>query len=294
MPKECSHHHCNHSYHASAFGVAGELLRPAQRSIAAQAATTLSPAGGRGFDRVDNFQLDGILSFRSAYTEVGGSFDPCHNIHTSYAISVIEGLNIADIVKADKVVSRVAVYSAPEDSDDEASFDITGSHFENLRICGHPIDVKLATHEFHKHDTYSKFEQAHQAKKADHLLFLAGLSKLNDNKLQELENEYHALHGVSKRIAGWKKSPRKNRDVTAYLCSAAGHLDLKEHVGADSELQGFGPIICIPKFGIVRLAEVVVHKDRRQLNMLRVDMCSTGDGTIHTGGTSGGGGTGVP
>jgi hypothetical protein len=78
------------------------------------------------------------------------------------------------------------------------------------------------------------------------------------------------------------------------MCSAAGHLDLKQHVGANSEIQGFGPVICIPKFGVIRLAEVVIHKERRQLNMLRVEMCSTGTGTIHTGGSGGGGGTGSP
>jgi len=295
MAKECSHHHCSHIYHATAYGVSGELLRPAQRSIPAQATVTLAPGGGRGFDRVENFQLDGILSFRSASTEVGGSFDDCHNIHTSYASSVIEDLNIADIVKADKVVSRVSVYSAPEGSDGESSFDITGSHFENLRICGYPVDVKLATQEFHKHNTYSKFESALHAKKADHLLFLSGLSKLKDKQLHDLEGEYHALTGVSQRIAGWKKRTPKSRSGMTYLCSAAGHLDLQKHVGANSEIQGFGPIICIPKFGIIRLAEVVIHKDRRQLNMLRVEMCSTSDGSIHTGGSGGGtGGTTFP
>ncbi len=288
MAKECSHHHCSHRYHATAFGVSGELLRPAQRSIPAQAATTLAPGGGRGFDRVENFQLDGILSFRSASSEVGGSFDDCHNLHTSYAYSMIEGLNIAGMVTADKVVSRLAVYSPEEGSTDESSFDITGSYFENLRICGYPVDVKLATHEFHKHDTYSKFERALQTKRADHLLFLFELSKLGAKQLQDLEDKYHALHGVSKRIAGWKHGTSKNR-ATAYMCSAAGHLDLKQHVGVNSEIQGFGPIICIPKFGIVHLAEVVIHKERRQLNMLRVEMCSTGTGNIHTGGSDGGG-----
>jgi hypothetical protein len=289
MAKECSHHHCSHIYHATAFGVSGELLRPAQRSIPAQATTTLAPGGGRGFDRVENFQLDGILSFRFASTEVGGSFDDCHNIHTSYACSVVEGLNIAGMVTADKVVSRVSVYSAEEGSDDESNFDITGSYFENLRICGHQVDVKLATHEFHKHDTYSKFEQALHGKKVDHLLFLSELSKLGAKQLQDLEGNYHALQGVSKRISRWKHGTSKNRAETAYMCSAAGHLDLKQHVGANSEIQGFGPVICIPKFGIVRLAEVVIHKDRRQLNMLRVEMCSSGTGTIHTGGSGGGG-----
>lgn len=294
MAKECSHHHCNHTYHASAFGVSGELLRPMQRSIAAQATTTLAPSGGRGFDRVENFQLDGILSFASAYTEVGGSFDDCHNQHTSYSSSVIEHLNIADIVKADKVVSRIAVYTPEEGSAGEPSFDITGSHFVNLRICGHLVDVKLATHEFHQHHTYSDFEQAYQSKKIDHLMFLSGLAKAKDKKLQELEEQYHALHGISKRVSAWKQDTTRKRVPAAFSCSAAAHLNLPDHVGAHSELEGYGPIICIPKFGIVRLAEVVIQKDRRQLNMLRVDMCSTGTGNIHTGGSSGGGGSTYP
>jgi hypothetical protein len=287
MAKECAHHHCNHTYHATAFGVSGELLRPAQKNIAAQAATALSPGGGRGFARVDNFQLDGIVSFRSAYTEVGGSFDECHNLHTSYAYSVVENLDIAGIITADKVVSRVAVYAPEEGSHEEASFDITGSHFENLRICGHLINVKLATHEFHRHDTYSKLDQAVKTKKADHLLFLSGLMKLKDKQLHDLEGEYHALNGVAKRVAAWKQeTTRKN--ATAYSCSAAAHLSLPEHVGSDSELEGYGSIICIPKFGIVRLAEVTIQKERRYLNMLRVEMCSSGQGNIHGSGSGGG------
>src|SRR5215471_4715078 len=117
MSKECSQHHCHHTYQASAFGLSGELQRPAQRSISAQAATTLAPGGGHGFHRIDNFELDGAISFRSAYSEVGGSFDDCHNIHTSYASAVIEGLDIAGIVKADKIVSRLAVYTPIEGDD---------------------------------------------------------------------------------------------------------------------------------------------------------------------------------
>jgi hypothetical protein len=289
---KCAHHHCDHTYHASAFGLSGEILRPAQRSIAAQAATTLAPGGGRGNHRIENFLVDGIVSFRAAYTDVGGSFDECHQVHTSYASSVIEGLNIADVVKADRVVSRIAVYAPLEGSDEEPSFDITGSHFENLRICGHHIDVKLATDEFHQHDTHGKFAKAYQGGKADHLLFLSGLGKVGAAKLQKLKDDYHALHGFAERIARWPGKKSKYEATTSYSCSAVGDSDLKKHVGTKSELEVFGPIICVPKFGIIRLAEVTVHKDRRSLNMLRVDMCSTSDGSIHTGGTSGGGGGG--
>lgn len=290
---KCSHHHCNHVYHASAFGVSGELLRPARHSIGTHAATSLPSTGGRGFNRTDNFKLDGILSFSAAYTEVGGSFDECHDMHTSYASSVIEDLNIADIIKADKIVSRISVYSPIEGSDEEASFDITGSHFENLRICGHPVDVKLATHEFHQHDTYSKFEKAHQAKKVDHLFMLSGLKDLKAKQLQDLEAQYHALHGVSERVTAWKNGKAKRPATTGYRCTAVGHLDLKTHMGEYSETKGYGPIICVPKFGVIHLAEVIIHQERRYLNMVRVEMCSAGDGTIHAGGGSGGGGGGI-
>jgi hypothetical protein len=301
MAKECTHHHCSHTYHASAFGVSGEILRPTQRSIPAHAATTLAPGGGRGFNRTENIQIDGLLSFSAAYTEVGGSFDECHQVHTSYASSVIEDLNIADVVKADRIVSRIAVYSPLEGSIEESSFDITGSHFENLRICGHHIDVKLATGDFHKHDTHSKFEQAYRRGDVDHLFFISGLKKAGEKKLAELKDKYHALHGFAQRVARWNGTPKAkaqkeeaNDGYQSYSCSAAGHLNLKEHVGSNSELEGYGPIICIPKFGIVRLAEVHIQKDRRSLNMLRVDMCSTADGNIHTGGTGGGGGGTFP
>src|SRR5215469_18977337 len=108
---KCSRHHSQHFYHASAFGVAGEIERPSRHTIPTQAATVLAPSGGRGYQRVDDFHFDGIISFKSAMSEVGGSFDECHNRHTSYATAVIDGLNILDIVTADRIVSRLAIYS---------------------------------------------------------------------------------------------------------------------------------------------------------------------------------------
>jgi len=43
-------------------------------------------------------------------------------------------------------------------------------------------------------------------------------------------------------------------------------------------LKGYGSIICIPKFGVVRLGEMEVHKHSRTLRMFRVQMCSSGHG----------------
>ncbi len=143
------------------------------------------------------------------------------------------------------------------------AYDITGSYFENLRIAGHPIDVKLATHVFHDHDTYSKVAKAHHARKTDEWLVGGKLTQLNNNKLAELEDEYHALTGMSELVKEWNK-PKRPDDRGSYWFSPANHLDWKAQ-GGPSEIQGFGSIICIPKFGVIRLAEMIVHHHSRTL-----------------------------
>jgi len=91
---------------------------------------------------------------------------------------------------------------------------------------------------------------------------------------------------MSKLVNEWKKTERPE-DRGSYWFSPANHLDWN----GSSEIQGFGSIICIPKFGVIRLAEMVVHHHSRTLRMFRVQMCSSGHGTSD-GGTTTGGGTG--
>src|SRR5262249_23179329 len=190
----------------------------------------------------------------------------------------------------DKIVSRLAIYSPPEDDPrGENSFDITGSHFENLRIAGHKFDVKLSTHRFHDCHTYGALEDEYQKKSADDLLCLSKLSE--QPRLKALENDYHALAGLSEAADQWKSNSKSRTPGNhSYWCSAVN--DLEKFVGKDSELKGFGCFICIPKFGVVRLAEVNIYKNSRSLAMIRVQMCSGGDADISGGGTTGSGGSG--
>lgn len=283
----------HHFYHATAYGVAGEITRPHQQAIPTQAATVLVPGGGRGFQRVENFRLDGVVSFDAAYVEVGGSYDNTHQMHTSYAQSVIEGLNIADVVKADKVVSRLAIYGPPTNkNDDENSFDITGSHFENLRVAGHVLDVKLATNRFHQYQTFSALEDDYRKGSADDILCL---SKLSQQNLTALQKDYSALNGLSDAADAWKKNTTGTKRAggnPSYWCSAANELEKLFAKGTsleNTELTVFGNFILIPKFGVVRLAEGLIQKNWRSFHMVRVQMCSTGVGSIHTNGTSGNG-----
>ena len=106
-------------YNASAYGFAAELERPARHSIGSQAATVLGADGGRSSTRVRDFKFDGFLSVEDAHTEVGGSYDGCHNLHTTYAYSSLEGINVGDVLIADRVVSRIYIY-APADPEDKS------------------------------------------------------------------------------------------------------------------------------------------------------------------------------
>ena len=335
---KCSRQHLQYFYNASAYGLAGEIERPMRHSISAQAATTLAGSGGRGFQRIDNYSVPHFVSFDTAYTEVGGSFDDSNNQHTTYAYSVIEGLNIAGMITADRIVARIAIYSppmpdtsgaqqastqqpqsgaaqktskqkpqsgvtTPKKPDLEHTFDITGSYFENLRIAGYKIDVQLATHSLHQYQTYDALHTAIQDPSATQdpiatqkaVDELQPWGKLDDrvDELERVEAKYQALSGFGSRARKWITNRQHRCMGGMYWCSAAGHYDLHAKY-PDTELHGFGGIICVPKFGVVRLAEVVVHKDRRQLHMLRVDMCSTADGNIVGGGAGGGGGSMPP
>lgn len=290
MPQSARHSH-QWMYNGSAYGFAGEIERPFRNVIPTQAATVLGASGGRGLDRVEKFKIEGVVSFDAAYVEVGGSFDEDHDRHTSYSSSTIENLNILNVVTADRIVSRIAIYSPLlTDEKKEFSFNITGSHFENLKIAGHRVDVKLATHIFHEHDTHSKLAKAHQGGKLDEWLLGGKLGRVGERGLEEIENAYHALCGMSRVVKAWKqKGDKRNTDLMSF--SPMNHVKIEDHAGPNTELLGFGSIICVPKFGVVRLAELTACRHCVSLNMLRVDMCSTGTGSGGAGGATGGGGT---
>jgi len=262
------------------------MKRPTHHSIPTQAPAVLGVDGGRGWSRVQGFKLDGLVAIDDAHTEVGGSYDECHNIHTTYASSTLEGVNIADVFIADQVVSKLHIYT-PADGG-ESSFTITGSHFRNLRIAGHEVDIQLATSVFHGYDTFSKVTAAHLSKKADPWLLGHKLGELSDAEQAKLEETYHALKGMGDVVKAWKQPNRSEKGT--YWFSVANQFTL-EGLPDDSEIKVIGNIVCIPKFGVIRLAELVVHRHWRGLTMFRVHMCSGMDGGCGGAGTAGGGGS---
>ncbi len=126
-----------HDASAAAFG--GFLTRPFSQPLATQASSVLSPVGGYASARVENYRFEGIVSFDLGYTQVMGTQRQDANGKTVYetmAMAVVEGLNILDVIRADRVVSRFASAYTDGTPADELPFMPIGSHFLDLRIAG--------------------------------------------------------------------------------------------------------------------------------------------------------------
>jgi hypothetical protein len=126
-------------YHALATGVSGKITVPFDHLIEVQAPSAIPFTGGYAASRVECFRFKEILSFRAAETVVAGTESP--DAYNTLVTATVEGLNILDMFTADLVMARVA--SRYPKKDGEQSFTITGSHFENLRIAGCPLEVAV-------------------------------------------------------------------------------------------------------------------------------------------------------
>jgi len=166
-------------YHAHAVGFAGRVRRPFTDLIESQAQSALSSGGGLGRARVENFSYRGVVRFDAAETLVSGSADEkfalrelekersqnagssqqkysAKEAFDTITTSIIENLNILDIVTADRVVARMT--SRHETGEEPVILPI-GSHFEGLKIAGHPVFVDLNVPVYCKNQNYTRLCQ---------------------------------------------------------------------------------------------------------------------------------------
>src|SRR5262249_6142280 len=125
-------------FHGAALALGGQITRPFSELIENQAATSLPTVGGYGAARVEKFRYRDLISIERAVSVVTGSSRD--GVHDALAMVTIEGLNVMNIVTADKVVARL---TSTHGGGGEVSLLPIGSYFENLRIAGVPINPRL-------------------------------------------------------------------------------------------------------------------------------------------------------
>ena len=240
-------------YHASAFALSGHLQRPVEHLIEVQGATTLPTTGGHGSAHVENFRFDRAVSFKSGYTHVSGSEKREGNktIHTTLSTSVVEGLNILDLVTADRIVARLA--SSFEPGSAESSILLLGSRFENLCVAGCKIDVEL-----------------------DHEL------AMRLDTFEAVRNEFKKNKEFRKMTGDPFGRGRMQDEVKAHgiiCCSFVKELHMSKCPGIKHHGHN-GHVLVVPEFGAIYLAEVMLEHGRKTLTMLRVELGSPNGGGV--------------
>ncbi len=135
----------SHEYHAEATVLEGDLHLPIRQAIEKQAHAKLPLLGGYLSQHTDSFRVEGIVSYRAAHTQVSGHLEIKEGRgFKTLATSVVEGLNILEIVTADRIVAQISTeHPRYEGGGYVPSVTFLGTRFENLRIAGHLVKFHL-------------------------------------------------------------------------------------------------------------------------------------------------------
>jgi hypothetical protein len=238
-------------YHACAHAFSGSFTRPFSETIDVQAPSALPIIGGHGSSRVEKFQFREFVSFRKAYTHVSGGHQADDDSHNTLVTSTVEGLNLLDVVTADRIVARL--YSKHLPKEPEGFITMVGSKFENLRIAGCPVEIKLNTELFERLPTF------------------AAAKKEFDNN-----GEFRKIAEDPFQTGQKLKTVEPNG---AILCSC-----VKEMETTCPGVKRVGHCFSVPGFGKIFLGEVVIRHGERTLTMVRLQIGSAVSGS----GTAGG------
>lgn len=132
-------------FRAHAVALSAHIRSPHSDHLPPDVSIALPISGGTGSKRMDNIRFRDIVSVDSASVHVAGVSQPNRDgepyKHSTLATATIEGLDILGVIKADRIVARLA--SEHKMDGGEGSIFLAGSHFDNLRIAGKRVDPVL-------------------------------------------------------------------------------------------------------------------------------------------------------
>jgi hypothetical protein len=235
-------------YHACAHAFSGSFTRPFCQTIDVQASSALPIIGGHGSSRVENFEFREFVSFRKGYTHVSGGHQADDDSHNTLVTSTVEGLNLLDVVTADRIVARL--YSKHLPNEPEGFITLVGSKFENLRIAGCPVEIKLNTELFERLPTFAKAKKEYDEK--------GEIRKIAEDPFQT------------------KQTLKEIKPDGSILCSCVKEMDT-----TCPGVKRVGHCFTVPGFGKIFLGEVLIRHAERTLTMVRLEIGSavSGSGT---------------
>lgn len=249
-------------FRGNAVALGGQLVSPVCETLDAQGSSVLPPTGGFASASVDRFNFKNIVSFERASSTVAGRVSE-HDGRKTYDTQVtvaIEGLNVLDMVTADRVVARLTS-THPHESNDPEMLPI-GSYFENLRIAGIPIEARPHV-ELLRAGRYIE------------------VSKVCAESFPGAPDERESPKTPSvSPMPDWKPGAPSpvfdDRFLLAPLFDA-GDEKVRSTVGAAA---GDPRGIHVPGFGTIYIGEYLISRFSRRLTMLRIELGCPVKGTI--------------
>ena len=124
-------------FQSDAHSLGGFVKHPSQKMIQSQAHSSLPAVGGHVTTSTGAFDHDSIVSCRTSYTRASGREQGTDGPWSMVTTSVIEGLNILEVVTADRIVGQVSLEYTKGVQFPRISF--AGSRFDGLRVAGRDV-----------------------------------------------------------------------------------------------------------------------------------------------------------
>lgn len=257
-------------YHASSNALGGVLTHPYKTVITSEANSALANAGGYNSSKTVPYHLDHILHCDKAYTHVTGGEEDGH--WATLTSAVLEGVNLLEVVTADKIVAQISSKHPKAGNHPVVSF--VGSQFVNLRINGELIEPVLDLHPLPgKPVPSAKTKTSSSTDPQVSSYHHANVRKLAAAQSRKATSHKYAPDWVKHRY-GWLESVNDINDRGHLLCTL-----VREIKGGDPDYT-FGQIIHVPGFGNIFLAEVTLDAKAYYLTMLRAEMGCASSGTV--------------
>lgn len=254
-------------YHADSNAFGGHIETPVKQLIPVAAPSSLPPVGGYESAHTGRYQLEDILSFESAHTQVAGSVSHKTGGWTTLASAVVEGLNILNVITADRIVAQIATENPLEGYIPTVTF--VGTQIQNLCVSGFPVDPVfnlgicdqgLAAGQFPKRAVFEHDSFLDSAK--------AQYERMNNPQaLPDWVTDRTIPAWVRERYT-WDNAQRTER--AAVLCS------LVTEVRKPFPGRPFGHVLEIPAIGRVFLGELLVDHNAYRIIGMRLELgCAT-------------------
>lgn len=230
-----------HTYNAEAKILEGNLRLPLVQTVHPVGHAQLAGEGGYKAIHSREYRVEGVVSIASSYSHVAGNpITKPGGGWSTLSTTVLEGLNILEVVTANRVVGQVITEHPAEGYVPKISF--LGTRFENLRIAGRPLELDLD-------------------------LEILGETPKNDGPYTKEPGVVSRVSAQYKKILGNKRVLDEVGERYKQLSSNLGtgfevECSLVNQVAGSFPGLSFGHVIHIPMFGTVTLAKVsILHEE---------------------------------